>query len=360
MEKFYQTVEEIRTQNDLIRFRNMVADQKKKLVIFGAGDCGHRIYDMLRNESIEVSGFCDNKLGGVTDQSTGLKISRPESLNENMSDWLMLISMVDVHSINSVHKQLLELGFGESQILNMREYFYRVPLSFLEDHIEEYKMAYELLEEDFSRRVYLARMKRAFIVDELPEIVSPHEEEYFDEKVRLTEEEVFIDCGGYDGDTSVKFLEKCRGRYKEIVIFEPESCKKTAIEKNMAGQHYELYQAGVWSEAAKLNFFALGTDCSFVTEKEGKYVVDVVSLDETVYNKRPTFIKMDIEGSEQEAIKGSEKILKEYRPKLAVCIYHKPDDLFRLPLMIKKINPSYQLYVRQYSASRTGTVLYAL
>lgn len=53
--------------------------------------------------------------------------------------------------------------------------------------------------------------------------------------------------------------------------------------------------------------------------------------DETVYDKEPTFIKMDIEGSEQEALKGCKRILKELKPKLALCVYHKPEDLFEIP-----------------------------
>ena len=50
----------------------------------------------------------------------------------------------------------------------------------------------------------------------------------------LTDQEVFIDCGGFDGDTSVKFIDKCGGKYANIVIFEPELYKKTAIEENMS------------------------------------------------------------------------------------------------------------------------------
>ena len=102
------------------------------------------------------------------------------------------------------------------------------------------------------------------------------------------------------------------------------------------------------------------TDASHVSEKEGEYVIDVVALDEIVYDKRPTFIKMDIEGAEQEALRGCERILKEFKTKLAVCVYHKPEDLFEIPIFIKKANLKYQLFLRQYANSRTETVLYAL
>ena len=176
----------------------------------------------------------------------------------------------------------------------------------------------------------------------------------------LTDHEVFIDCGGFDGDTSVKFNENCCGKYANIFIFETELYKKTAIEQKMSGYRYELYQAGVWSKTTRLYFDALETDGSHVSELESDYMIEAVALDETVYDKKPTFIKMDIEGSEQEAIKGCSRIISDFQPKLAICVYHKPDDLFEIPVLIKKINPNYRLYLRQYANSRFETVLYAL
>lgn len=89
-------------------------------------------------------------------------------------------------------------------------------------------------------------------------------------------------------------------------------------------------------------------------------MIETVALDETVYDRKPTYIKMDIEGAEQEALKGCKRIIQDYKPKLAICIYHKPDDLFEIPIMIKEMNPEYKLYVRQYADAWYDTVLYAV
>lgn len=89
-------------------------------------------------------------------------------------------------------------------------------------------------------------------------------------------------------------------------------------------------------------------------------MIEAAALDEMVYDREPTYIKMDIEGAEQEALKGCRRIIQDFRPKLAVCIYHKPDDLFEIPVMIKEMNPAYKLYVRQYANAWFDTVLYAV
>ncbi|MCM1174197.1 MAG: FkbM family methyltransferase [Blautia sp.] len=360
MKNFIQTIDEIQKQADLEKYREIVEKQGRKFVIFGAGDCGHVVYNMLHKVDIEVSFFCDNKAGGHTDEATGLAIVSPEYLKDKTDDLTILICAVEEDAYRAIYEQVMQMGFDKVQIDIMREYYDRLSIEYLEDNMKRYRDAYQLLEDDFSKRVYLARMKKVFLMSDIAEIVSPCEEEYFDEKVILTDEEVFIDCGGFDGDTSVKFLEKCNGKYKDIVIFEPELCKKAAIEKNLAGHSYELYQAGVWSEKTTLYFAALETDGSRVLETESDYKIEAAALDETVYDKKPTFIKMDIEGSEQEALKGCKRILREYKPKLAICVYHRPDDLYKIPFLIKELNPEYQLYLRQYSNTRFETVLYAL
>lgn len=359
MESFNQTVENIRNQVDLNQYRKSVEEQDRKLVLFGAGDCGHVVYNILHNANIEIFCFCDNRLRAA-DKETGLPIVSPEYLKDKTGELTVLVCAVEEDVYRSIQKQLLSLGFGSEQIHIMREYYDRLSPSYLEKNLSKYKEAYQLLADDFSKKVFLARLKKTYLMDDISEIVSPRAEEYFDKEVTLTDKEVFIDCGGFDGDTSVKFIEKCGGKYADIVIFEPELYKKADIEKNMSGYHYQLYQAGVWSKNTKLYFDALETDGSHVSAKEGDYVIEALSLDETVYDKAPTFIKMDIEGSEQEAIKGCRRIISDFQPKLAICVYHKPDDLYEIPILIKKFNSKYRLYLRQYSNSRFETVLYAI
>ena len=73
-----------------------------------------------------------------------------------------------------------------------------------------------------------------------------------------------------------------------------------------------------------------------------------------------TFLKMDIEGSELAALRGAERIIREQRPKLAICVYHKPEDLREIPSLLLSYHPDYKLYLRHYSINETETVLYAI
>lgn len=61
----------------------------------------------------------------------------------------------------------------------------------------------------------------------------------------------------------------------------------------------------------------------------------------------PDFIKMDIEGSELDALKGAKNILIKKRPKLAICLYHKNQDMWEIPLYLKEIVPDYNFYCKK-------------
>jgi hypothetical protein len=75
---------------------------------------------------------------------------------------------------------------------------------------------------------------------------------------------------------------------------------------------------------------------------------------------RVDFIKMDIEGSELCALKGASGTIRKYRPKLAISLYHKPNDIFEIPLFIQKEFPFYEMYIYHYTIHNEETVLYCL
>ena len=76
--------------------------------------------------------------------------------------------------------------------------------------------------------------------------------------------------------------------------------------------------------------------------------------------RKVTFLKMDIEGSELAALRGAERIIREQRPKLAICVYHKPEDMWEIPSFILSCHPDYKLYLRHHSMLADETVLYAV
>ena len=93
---------------------------------------------------------------------------------------------------------------------------------------------------------------------------------------------------------------------------------------------------------------------------EREIFIDVDSIDNVLAGRSATDIKMDIEGSELRAIEGAKNTIRHYKPKLAIFVYHKPEDIFEIPLKILELDSGYKLYLRHYSYVDTETVLYAV
>lgn len=123
-----------------------------------------------------------------------------------------------------------------------------------------------------------------------------------------------------------------------------------------------LVPYGLWSEKTVLSFRNDGSGISTFTNGDDDadvITVDVDSIDNVCSGDKVTFIKMDIEGSELEALKGAENVIRRDKPRLAICIYHKPEDLYEIPFWVKETVPEYKLYIRHHSARESETVLYA-
>lgn len=187
-----------------------------------------------------------------------------------------------------------------------------------------------------------------------------------------TPNEVFVDCGAYDGDSVRAFKKimkkKGLGEGYKIIAFEPDQ----QSYRNLMRNHPDItgIQAGVWNENGDLAFSQQGSATSVFEAAEGEQSgklkkaaeiqVPVRSIDSTFECRNATFIKMDIEGAEYYAIKGAEKVICKNKPKLAVCIYHSDEDMLRLIEMLHEMVPDYRFYIRQHSNTIYETVLYAV
>ncbi len=187
------------------------------------------------------------------------------------------------------------------------------------------------------------------------------EDEYFDKDIiKLGKDEVFVDAGAYDGKVSIIFADKCKD-YKKIYMFEPDNSNISKFipeAENLSNS--KLLPLGVWDKRATLMFKNSGsTGCRIgCGDNSVKLAVDTV---DNICNDTPvTFIKYDVEGAELNALKGAKATIIKNKPKLAICIYHKPEDIYEIPRYIKSLVPEYKLYIRHYSNTAYSTVLYAI
>jgi|TergutMp193P3_1026864.scaffolds.fasta_scaffold04356_8 FkbM family methyltransferase len=196
--------------------------------------------------------------------------------------------------------------------------------------------------------------------------------QYFDnEFFKYGNDEVLIDCGAYKGDTIDSFTEFVPN-YKRIISFEaaPENFEKLK-QKHGRNPDIRLINKGVWNETGKISFCissdnpggnTIGlndTTQHNTTQPHETIFIDVMPIDALNLQEKVTFIKMDIEGAELNALKGAEKTILRDKPRLAISIYHSNEDMIRIAEWIHALVPEYKLYVRHHLTDYRETVLYA-
>ncbi len=190
--------------------------------------------------------------------------------------------------------------------------------------------------------------------------------QYFDlPYLTYDEGEIFIDGGSCDGMSSVRFIEQCGGHYRKIYCFEPDGKNIVRIQSNFQSRNignYEIIKKGLWNEEKELFFAANGSANSHIIQSvaDNSVKIQVATLDETVSGQKVSFIKMDVEGAEFEALQGAKRTIAKYKPKLAICVYHRPEDIWKIPALVLDLRSDYKLYFRHYSAGPLETVMYAI
>lgn len=182
------------------------------------------------------------------------------------------------------------------------------------------------------------------------------EEQYFEEFLKMPPGSVFVDAGGFDGDTTEGFC-LCHSDYKKVFLFEPSDINLQKAKARLKNFHnINFIEKGVSDRAESLAFDPEAGSASSVSEI-GSSTIRMTKLDTEVQEK-VTFIKMDLEGWELKALAGAEKHIREDYPRLAIAVYHHPSHFWQVFEQVCALQPDYQIFLRHYTEGWTETVMF--
>lgn len=374
-------------QNDLqsvieyerIAFDAQVEPHGRSLVLFGAGNLGCRVLACLRQDGIEPLAFADNNHSLWGNKIEGIEVYSPDEaakkFGRNAAFVVTIWSPHSGHQFAQTKQKLNALSC--EKVVSFVSLTWKYPDKFLPDcfmdlphKIFENKIniikTFDLWADDISRTTYLTQLKWRILAnfDGLPEKTS--QMQYFAEDLFINLiEEVFIDCGAYDGDTVKDFLKKTNSSFSRIVAIEPDPFNFQRLKMfvqtlpSKTREKISLIQKAVGQNENKLRFTGNGT-ASSKSASDGCIEVDCITLDNVAKNLKPTFIKMDIEDAEIDALPGAKNIIVKNQPVLAICVYHKQDHIWQIPLLIKSFSEQYQLFLRSHDEEGWDLVCYAI
>ena len=159
----------------------------------------------------------------------------------------------------------------------------------------------------------------------------------------------YADMGAYTGDT-LRETAHFAPELRHVIAAEPDprTFRKLRATAWQAGiPRTELFQCAAWNCRTRLPFGAKGSRGSATDAKTAHIEVEARTPDEMLRDARPAFIKYDVEGAEREALLGSVRTLRCARPSLLISLYHRTEDIYALPLLLRQLCPDYRLYLRR-------------
>ena len=354
----------------------------RDIVLMGAGGLGRRTLAGLRRHGIEPLAFADNGIERLGTTLDGVAVLSPEGAAHQFGRRAVFV--VTIWGANRPHRfahsrdQLRAYGcdvvcsfpalFWKYSDALLPFYLQDLPSRLLDDHAEV-RRGLDLWEDDASRAEYLAQVRFRLNAD-FDGLSHPvaHPQYFPDDLFTWADDAWIVDGGAYDGDT-VRMLSATYGsRFGHVLAVEPDPANFIRLQETVAALpaaargKVDCRQVALGSERRTLHLDATGTAASATSDapSAGTIAVSAETLDSLVEGSRVTFIKLDIEGFEVDALKGARRTIERHGPVLAVCVYHRQDHLWSIPLLLSSLRGDYAFFLRPHNEEGWDLVCYAV
>jgi FkbM family methyltransferase len=355
-------------------FDELAGTGNPSLVLLGAGGLGRRTLAGLRRHGVEPLAFADNNSAAWGGSVEGIPVLSPAEAAERYGDSaVFVITVWGALGKDRMRDRIAQLEqLGCSRVVSFGPLFWKYPEGLLphygadlphkvQEHSAEVLAAFDLWSDDDSRLEFLNQIRWRLLMDfdGLGDPVA-HTIYFPKDLCPLLPDEVFVDCGAFDGDSVQLFLKESGARFRKVVAIEPDPANFAQLRENaekMRGD-IQLIHAATGAHSGKVRLMAEGNKSSAVGS--GDTEVDCVKLDDVVEHPAPTYIKMDIEGAETDTLIGATRIIRDHAPVLAICCYHRQDHLWKIPSLIHSLHPGYRFFLRPHDLEMWDLVCYAI
>ncbi|MGA7767806.1 MAG: FkbM family methyltransferase [Candidatus Sulfotelmatobacter sp.] len=355
-------------------FAKFAGQNEDRLILFGAGALGRLVLQGLKQAGIQPIAFADNNERLWHTEIGGVPVLPPSAVSDRYRDSACFV--VTIYNGSPVRHQLKALGckhvappaalfwkYGEVFTPNFGiELPHKLPA-----YADEIKACHEVLADEESRCELAGQLEWRYWLDDdsLPAPLDPKDTYFPMDLMMPSEDEVFVDCGSFQGDIFPSFTSHWNGRFRHIFAVEPdpqnrEGLATTAKTMGLTDRLTAMPYA-VSNQSGIVSFASTGTMGSKIVEGgEQSISVECRRLDDISWPMAPTYVKMDIEGAEPQALVGASDLLRRHHPILAVCTYHRSEHLWQIPNIIRSIAPEYNLFLRRYAEDCWEGVCYAI
>jgi FkbM family methyltransferase len=333
-------------------------------VILGAGNLGRRIA-----RAIQPVLICDNNPSLWASTIEGIPVVSPQVAVQRYPQATFVVAIWHPSRTERMTDRISQLrSMGASNVIPFyglfAEYGNVLLPNFLWERPDYYAARTEQIDRgrallDPEGREEFDRQMRLRLGDFAGLVIDSGVQYFPNDLFRLSRNEVFVDCGAYNGDTISEFRRSTGNHFTKIIAFEPDPENFAALKSAVNGDPRVVLRAYATGAGREIVHFSAGGTGARISST-GTCEVQTITLDEALDGIAPTYMKFDIEGSEPATLKGSRETIMRYRPKMAVCAYHAPDHLWSIPLQLNELLPEFRLTLRTYCSDGFDCVCYCI
>jgi FkbM family methyltransferase len=350
-------------------FNQHILSKNKPIWIFGAGNFGSDLAKTLVNENYNLLGFIETK--PKLNQLIGLPVLAWEELTADDKKAQLAIGIFNRGMpLDGLYKIAKDAGFTEifmpwdmyekyGESLGWR--FWLSKPEVILNSLPAIKLTYDLLADDVSKKCLLDILSFRLGLNTNYASFNHSENQYFNQLTLplLKDRQVlYVDCGAYNGDTLSEISKEVD--ISAAWLFEPDAKNFSDLVSNIKKMQINAscIPCGVSDKYEILAFNGRG-EGSAISES-GSQRIFTVALDQIFPVNKIDFLKLDIEGAEASAIRGSKELIQRSRPVIALSLYHLPRDPWELPAILKEVCQDYLYFIRQHRFNTFDSVLYGI
>lgn len=360
-------------------FDRLAGGADRPLILYGAGGLGRIALEGMRKLGRAPIAFADRRATAASAPMDGIPVlSLQDAVARHGREAAFVVSIWNAQTDHQYPVTRAELQrLGALHVVPVLALFWKHPETFLPYYCLDVpervlaagpdirRLAGELAD-DASRDVLLRQLRWRLNMDFealpvpvagpayfQPDLIAPHDDA------------LFVDCGAYDGDSLRLFLRHFAGKTARAIAIEPDPASYARLEAH-AGSLPEAVRTqlrtlrlAVGRKRERLRFDSSGLASARASDS-GTIEVESVPLDEILTDETPTLIKMDLEGAETEALLGGEATIRRAGPSMAICVYHRPEHLWEIPLLLRQMLPGHALHLRPHGYEGWDLVCYAV
>ena len=358
-------------------FLTLLRDGDGSVVLFGAGRLGRLCARALRRGGVSLRAFCDRNSSLHGTAIDGAIVMSPEeavrmygasalfvvsiwtgTARESMVERVAFLQKLGCQRVMTYAPLVWAHGGEETPF-----HSFDLPTRVLA-HAPALRELARMFEDPASEANLLAvlrqRLRGQF--DAAP----PAASQYFPpDVVALRSDESFVDAGAFTGDTLEEFLARSGSRFHAYHAFEPDWANLDQLRRRVAAlpegvrERIRIYDAALGATDGPVEFAETGGPTSMAAAGAAGRV-EGRTLDAVLAEEPITFLKLDIEGGERDALRGAQTAIKRWQPLVAVCVYHGPADLWEIPRLLREYMPEHRFFLRQHQFDGYELVLYAV